>query len=152
MIDSNIFATILIQPTRMIIMDIMEQLNNWHLIKKELECENNQIPQFREQEIWWCYVGQNLGSEIYGKGDKFIRPVYIFKKINAKKFIGIPLKSHFYHNDNRYYPLKIKERESAICFNEIRSFSAKRLMDKYHKLSDKEHLKIREALKSYFEN
>ena len=35
----------------------------------------------REQEIWWCSIGLNVGTEIYGKGEDFARPVLI---INSK--------------------------------------------------------------------
>ena len=35
----------------------------------------------KEREIWWCSVGLNVGTEIYGKGEDFARPVLI---INAE--------------------------------------------------------------------
>ncbi len=128
-------------------MDIKDRLDNWHNIKKTLEINDN-IPLFRQNEIWWCHVGQNLGSEIYGKGEDYSRPVYILKKINKTKFIGIPMSTKL-SDDNRFYPLKINKRDGGLCFNEIRSFSAKRLRQKIYKLSDNEHQKIINAFKNY---
>ncbi len=28
-------------------------------------------------EIWWCRVGLNIGTEIYGKGNEYTRPVLV---------------------------------------------------------------------------
>ena len=48
-------------------------------------------PTFNEGDIWWCSVGINIGSEIFGKGKNFSRPVIVFKKIGKDSFLGIPL-------------------------------------------------------------
>ena len=31
---------------------------------------------FSEGQIWWCIWGENVGTEIDGKGELFLRPVY----------------------------------------------------------------------------
>ena len=42
----------------------------------------------REGEIWWSSVGENVGTEICGKGDIYIRPVLVFRKMNRSGFLG----------------------------------------------------------------
>ena len=46
---------------------------------------------FKEGEVWWCSVGLNVGEEEFGKGERFVRPVLIFKKFTQNSFLGIPL-------------------------------------------------------------
>jgi mRNA interferase MazF len=46
---------------------------------------------FKEQEIWWCYLGTNIGYEEDGKGEKSLRPVLVLRKFNQYTFIGLPL-------------------------------------------------------------
>jgi mRNA-degrading endonuclease toxin of MazEF toxin-antitoxin module len=79
--------------------------DDWIIQKKELHSEalvrieqkekygdktkHEKYPQFRE--VWWCYCGANVGSEIQGKTN-FLRPVLIVKKIGSMYFC-IPLTS-----------------------------------------------------------
>lgn len=48
-------------------------------------------PLFKENEIWWCHVGENIGVEINGKSGDFTRPILIFKKYDRYSFLGLPL-------------------------------------------------------------
>ena len=48
---------------------------------------------FKTGDIWWCKIGENIGSEICGKGNDFLRPVLVIKKLSKDGFIGIPLTS-----------------------------------------------------------
>ena len=34
-----------------------------------------------EREIWICHIGQNIGTEQYGKGEKFTRNLLDYKEI-----------------------------------------------------------------------
>jgi len=60
-------------------MDYIKDFDNWNNIKKKLD-KSDQNQSFYEKEIWWCSVGINVGSEHDGKGNRFMRPVYILKK------------------------------------------------------------------------
>jgi|ERR1035437_3720178 mRNA interferase MazF len=46
---------------------------------------------FKEQEIWWCFFGLNIGYEQDGKGQGFLRPVLVIKKFNPDTFVALPL-------------------------------------------------------------
>ena len=47
----------------------------------------------KEGDAWWCSVGANVGIEIDGKQDFFLRPVLVIKKLSRYGFMGIPLTS-----------------------------------------------------------
>ncbi len=54
---------------------------------------NKKRPYFKVGQIWWLHFGQNIGVEINGKGNQFLRPVLIVKKYNHCSFWGLSLTS-----------------------------------------------------------
>ena len=63
----------------------------WIGLKEKLHRQNYEPPLFKENEIWWCHVGENIGIEINGKSKDFTRPVLILKKYDRYSFLGLPL-------------------------------------------------------------
>jgi mRNA interferase MazF len=113
----------------------MEQyFNQWHKVKKRIN-KTRQLPTFKEREIWWCSIGQNIGFEIYGKGEQFWRPVLILDKHNEFTFLGLPLTSK--QKDNRYcFPLDFQNEKVTVLLGQARTFSSKRLSNKMGTLPD----------------
>ena len=56
-----------------------------------MHTQNHEPPLFKEGEVWWCSIGENIGVEINGKSKDFTRPVLIFKRYNKHSFLGLPL-------------------------------------------------------------
>ena len=54
-----------------------EIFDEWNEIKKELD--GSKQGYVKAGKIYWLSVGRNIGTEIYGKGDKFLRPVLVVK-------------------------------------------------------------------------
>jgi hypothetical protein len=44
-----------------------KDFESWHLLKAKIN-ENKTRYLFREQEVWWCFLGANIGDEQDGKG------------------------------------------------------------------------------------
>lgn len=63
------------------------------MVKIRLERSLAALPLFSEGEIWWCSIGENVGTEIGGKGNVFERPMIILTKLDYRSFIGIPMTS-----------------------------------------------------------
>lgn len=127
----------------------MEQyFNQWHKVKKRIN-KTRQLPTFKEREIWWCSIGQNIGFEIYGKGKQFWRPVLILDKHNEFTFLGLPLTSK--QKDNRYcFPLDFQDEKVTVLLGQARTFSSKRLSNKMGKLSPNKFVEIKTAFKATF--
>ncbi|MDR3558578.1 MAG: type II toxin-antitoxin system PemK/MazF family toxin [Candidatus Pacebacteria bacterium] len=71
---------------------MQKNFNAWNEKKKIVhDRENAQRTFFKEQEIWWSYIGLNVGYEQDGKGENFMRPILILKKLNPDTFIALPL-------------------------------------------------------------
>ena len=102
-------------------------------------------PFFRQQEIWFCHLGANVGFEQDGSGEEFLRPILIFRKFNNEILWGIPLtktskKSKFYYSFSF-----IPGIESSAVLSQIRLIDARRLArhigylpkEKFHELTEK---------------
>jgi len=67
-----------------------KKFTSWNNIKINIEKKKEKI-YFKEREIYWANIGENIGFEQGGKGDDFTRPLLIFKKFSNNIFFGIPL-------------------------------------------------------------
>src|ERR1035437_1583728 len=71
--------------------EYVKRLDEWAIFKSKIESRPRRPPFFNEGEIWWCYIGENIGVETSGKNEEFTRPVLIFKKYDKYSFLGLPL-------------------------------------------------------------
>ena len=127
----------------------MQDMDAWNTLKKQLTvCTSTKL--FREQEIWWCSIGLNVGYEVYGKGLAFTRPVLIFKKRSRHTFLGIPMTTKLKERGD-YHRIEFKGKPSALMFGEIRNLDARRLMDRMGKLSDPKFATIENAVLKYLQ-
>lgn len=62
----------------------------WITLKAKLDSNECKPPYVNEGDIWWCSVGENVGSEIGGKSDLFSRPVVILKKLSHGFYFVVP--------------------------------------------------------------
>src|SRR3989338_8328483 len=69
---------------------IIEIFCAWCRQKIALHVDERPAKFFKQGEVWWCRVGKNVGDEIYGKGEKFARPVLIIKKLTRTTFLALP--------------------------------------------------------------
>ncbi len=68
----------------------MKNFDKWNNLKKDLDKKEKSY-KFKEREIWWISLWQNISSEIYGKWENFRRPVLVLKKLSGYSCIVIPL-------------------------------------------------------------
>ncbi|MGM0520084.1 MAG: hypothetical protein ACQERD_10620 [Campylobacterota bacterium] len=53
-------------------MEEIESFDSWNSKKKDIHTNKNRI-HFRQGEIWFVHIGQNIGYEVYGKGEDFYK-------------------------------------------------------------------------------
>ena len=93
-------------------------------------------------------MGLNIGTEIFGKGSQFARPVLIFKKFNKDSFLGIPLTSKL-KEGKWYVPVLLGETVRTGILSQIRVFDGRRLICKTGTLNDNHFLDIKKALLTF---
>jgi len=123
-------------------------LLDWLRVKLFLRVKRSKIF-FQEREVWWCNIGMNIGSEIFGKGDKFVRPVLILKKFNADAFFGIPLTS-IRKSGTWYVPIMCDRVEGSAILNQARSLDAKRLMKRIEMLDSSGFQRVKQSFLDFY--
>ena len=107
-----------------------------HALKSKIH-HDHPAPEYREQEVWWCSLGANIGVEEDGKNDGFERPVLVIRKFNKEMFFGVPLtsrtKESIYH-----IPFVLHERSSTALLSQLRLWSAKRLIRRIGRIGRKQ--------------
>ena len=83
----------------------------------------------KDGDIWWCAVGENVGTEINGKNETFARPVLVLKKLSRYNFIGVPLTSKI-HAGSWYASFIFKNKIQIAVLSQVRNFSVFRLYNK----------------------
>ena len=122
----------------------MKEFDKWNEVKKNIS-NNNQKFFIKQREIYWIYLGENIGFEQNGKGDEFLRPVLVYKKFSANLFYGIPLTTNI-KNSKFYFKFKVKNRDNSAILSQMRLFDTKRIHDHLGKINVEEFAQLKNKL------
>lgn len=123
---------------------VIKKFLEWVGLKEKLHAQAHHPPLFKEGEIWWCYVGENVGIEMNGKGEKFTRPIFIFKKYDRYSFLGLPLTSRI-KTGTWYVPINFGQKDQIVVLSQGRVFDYRRLKEKIGELEETESNKVRDG-------
>ena len=123
---------------------IIKRFLEWIGLKERLHKKQSIPPFFKEGEIWWCHFGENIGSEINGKGDKFTRPVFILKKYDRYLFLGLPLTTKF-KIGTWYTEIDFNNKKQTVVLSQGRVFDYKRFKEKIGELDKNDVQKVRDG-------
>lgn len=126
-------------------MKSLKQYIDWGRIKFSLNKKKR--PFINEREVWFCYLGINIGHEQDGKGVESLRPVIVFRKFNNMVCLIIPLTKNM--KDGKYYfSFRLSNRvlNNAIL-SQLRLVDSKRFIYKYGTISHDEFSKLKQRLK-----
>lgn len=104
----------------------MKNFDKWNEVKKRTE-QKEDTAYFREREIYWANIGENIGYEQNGKGEDFMRPLLVFRKYSNKLFCGIPLSTTIREGSFFFNFQFLEERESSALLVQAKTFDVKRL-------------------------
>ena len=130
----------------------MKNYDEWNIIKQKANKKENKVG-FKEREIFWLRLGQNIGAEEYGKGNEFQRPVLILKRLTSDIFIGVPLTSSLKNNDYFHqftYKTKKGEIENSAMILQLKTFDKKRLMTRIGMLNRSDFDLVLEKISGLF--
>ena len=106
---------------------------------------------YKEREIWWAALGQNIGFEINGKHEFFERPVVILKRYNENMCFVVPLSTQV-KNPLPFYQILVNfdVKPSVAIISHGKTISTKRLLRKAAKIDIDTYRKILFAFKNQF--
>ena len=113
----------------------IKRFTEWLTLKEKLNAIGYTPITFKEGEVWWCYIGENIGSEINGKSDVFTRPVLILKKYDAFSFFGLSLTTKE-KIGTWYLPIVFNSRKQIIILTQGRRYDYRRLQKKMGAISE----------------
>lgn len=129
-------------------MDFIEEIKKWFKLKIKLWTKREGVV-FKQGELWWCSLGFNLGEEIFGKGEKFTRPVLIFKKFTRNSFMGLPLTTHG-KRGSWYVEIEVKNTKQYILLNQARILDKKRLTNKISSINRTDFEKVKNRFIEFY--
>ncbi len=117
----------------------------WFLVKTNIDSRIYNPPLFKEGQIWWCSIGENVGGEISGKGEYFRRPVLIIRKLDRFSFIGLPITSQT-KTGSWYFNLKVNNQDNSIIMSQIRYIDYRRMDKIISTITTDDLKKVKEAM------
>ena len=128
----------------------MKKFNEWNEVKKRTESKKI-IATFKERNIYWANLGENIGFEQNGKGTEFMRPLLIFKKFSNNMFFGIPLSTQRKKEGSFFFEFSFKDDDiSTALIVQGKLFDVKRLDRKIGKISIEDFGKLKLKFKGLF--
>ena len=123
-----------------------KNFKEWHERKNNLEHTESARLFFHERDVWWCCLGANIGFEQDGKGEKFARPVLVFKKFNNEVFWALPLSTRV-KNGKFYALVNLPDGMPRVAIlSQLRLVDARRLIDKIGLIDSKNYADIQKAV------
>jgi mRNA interferase MazF len=104
---------------------MQKDFDRWSAKKTKLNHAASTLS-FKEREIWFCYLGLNIGHEQDGDAKKFLRPVIILKKFSDEMFFGIPL-TRTPRFGKEYFTIINDHGVGFAMLSQARAFDARRL-------------------------
>ncbi len=128
-----------------------KEYNKWNDVKIELSSDKK-MRLFKERDIFFIKMGHNIGYEQNGKGNDFVRPVVVLKKITKDMFIGIPLSTQVKSGSwffNFSFVRGEKEVQNVAILPQIRMFSSKRLLNKIGVMPKESFANLKTEIKKF---
>jgi len=120
-----------------------DKFDKWNEVKKRTN-KKSQVVGFKTRDIFNIKMGFNVGFEQNGKGQDFIRPVLIYKKLTKDMFIGIPLTKTNRNGSFFYRFTFIDDVVSTAILVQSRLYSSKRLLNKIGKININDFKQLKE--------
>lgn len=95
-------------------------------------------------------LGKNLGTESYGKGETFRRPVLVVKKLNANSCIALPLTSKA-KTGSWFIDITFQGEIKTVLLYQMRMIHTKRFQRRLGVLDEKDFGRVKEKLKALLE-
>ncbi len=127
----------------------MKKFLEWIGLKERLHDNEHEPPFVSEREIWWVSLGENIGSELNGKSNRFTRPSLVLKKLAHGFFLIAPTTTQS-HEGSWYVKVSLEGKDEYICLNQIRTIDHRRLYSRLGKLDDDDFRRVKEGFKRLY--
>lgn len=120
---------------------MQKDFDAWNIKKKETNFINSKT-MFYEREVWWSKLGLNIGVEIDGRHELFLRPVIIIRKFNKDMALVIPITTQDKLNKYYFNVSGVEEKVYKACLSQVRTISSKRLLRKIDTIHEHDYYNL----------
>lgn len=107
---------------------MQKDFDGWNEEKKRTQKE---IPRlYTVREIWWCRLGINVGTELDGKGNRFLRPCVIMRAFGPDACLVVPLTTSTREHSLRIPVGDVQGEEARANISQMRVIDTRRLVEK----------------------
>lgn len=124
-----------------------ELFENWNKIKQEINDKDTSHIYFKEWDIWWTSLWQNVKSESNWKWDFFMRPILVLKKLSSEICISIPLSTKL-KNWTWFYQYNLHWEIYTALLYQARMIHKNRFQRKIWELDEKDFEETKKRLKN----
>jgi mRNA-degrading endonuclease toxin of MazEF toxin-antitoxin module len=118
----------------------------WNGQKKKIDQRDQQI-RYHEREVWWCWLGVNVGFEQDGSGEEYRRPVVIVTGLGPKTCLVVPLTTSPRAHRLRPSVGLVNGQEARALLSQIRVIDVRRLSQKLEYLPRDCFEKLKHAIR-----
>ena len=122
-----------------------KEFDKWNGRKKAVNNYSRQVF-CNQREVWWVYLGVNVGFEQDGKNEDYVRPVLILRTFNKNIFLSVPLSTKRKPGNRFYIEFTHHGQTIAAVISQVRLLDAKRLKRKMYRLDEKQFEVIQSAV------
>lgn len=113
--------------------------------KKKATNFHGVCPHFLSGQIWWAQIGQNIATEVAGKGEDFLRPVVIVQRVYGNACLAIPLTTRGKQGDYYFKFQDSKGKTQHALLTQMRYLDARRLKYQHADIKKEDLDNLREA-------
>lgn len=134
---------------------IIDRFMAWTKVKIRIHLKDDHVLDdlyFREREIWWAHLGQNIGHEENGKNEQFERPVIILRKFGKFLLWVVPTSTKIKKENPYYHAYSLGNERYSALLSQMRPISSKRLIRRLGIVSDTIFAEIQEKIVHLIKN
>ena len=120
----------------------MKRFLAWIGLKEKLHNSGHRPPFVSEREIWWASIGENVGSEMNGKSDRFSRPVLVLRKLAHGFYLVAPTTTQR-REGSWYVHVRLRDQDEYVCLNQVRTLDYRRLSSRLGQLDTDDFESVR---------
>ena len=132
------------------IQQFIKNFTDWFKLKPKLDDRSHKPPLVSQRDIFWCHLGENIGTEISGKSHLYTRPVIIFKKLSRHTFLVIPTSTKI-KTGSWFVYFTHRKIEMVACLHQIKIIDYRRLQTLIGKLDNKDFQNIKTGFKELYD-
>jgi mRNA interferase MazF len=126
-----------------------KKFDEWNVLKQDINDKKAQIT-IRVGDVRWIMFGTNVGSEIDGKGQLFLRPGLVMNVIGHDLALVVPMTSKE-KQPPRYIPFEANGRSGSLCLHQMKVISQNRILHRIERISDTRLSDVRQQVAVFFE-